>query len=424
MLTAALKSRTLIARVINEVDFNRKNMNDVSVETLINKIVKNLNVMVNDKELFVITFRYNDARIARDFVNTLVRKYIEQNISANREESSGASQFLDEQIKLFKEKMNEDKEKISQFKSAKAGIVNLDEGRIFNDAINIEQTLNELLIKRKLLEEQRIIAKKAANPAQVKLSALQTKLQEMLVVYTDSYPEVSNIKSQIEILQAEIASRRHSDADYADNQELVKIEAELKAVQEREAYLTRQLAATRSLASAVPATKSELQKLQENTETKKNMYDLLNIRQQQSEVSKQAGVQDLGSAYRIVDPAVAATFPTSPNRTRILIMGIFAGIAAGIGLVLLLDNLDSSLHQIEPLRQTGLPVMAVIPLIKSDEEINAQKASDIKFYLAASGYFSFILMILLLEVMKIPLFDRLFSRINLPAVVLRALDNL
>lgn len=423
VLTHALKSRTLIAKVINEVDFNRKNMNDATIEVLIDQIVKDLTVMVNEKELFVITFRYRDARIARDFVNTLVRKYIEQNISTSREESSGASQFLAEQVTLFKEKMNETSAKVNEFKNAKAGIINLDEGRIYTDVNAIEQTLNELLIKRKLLEEQRQIAKKASNPSQVKLLALQSRLQELLVVYTDNFPEVRNVKTQIETLQKEIALRKNSDAEYADNQELVKIEAELKAVHEREAYLKQQLAANKNLLSTVPATKSTLKKLEESTESQKNMFDLLNMRQQQSEVSKQAGVQDKSGSYRIVDPAVAANYPVSPKRPRIMLMGIAAGIAAGLGLLLLLDNLDPSVRQIEPLRLTGLPIMAVIPLIRSEEEIASQKKKDWLLYVFSTCYFSFLLIIVLMEVMKVTLLDRIFSKLNLPDIAIKIIDR-
>jgi polysaccharide chain length determinant protein (PEP-CTERM system associated) len=409
VLTHALRSRTLISKVINEVDFNQKKMTDASIEVLIGEIIKNLNVTVNEKELFVINFKFNDPRIARDFVNTLVRKFIEQSVASSREESSGATQFLSEQITLFKDKIKEQDAKVNEFKEAKAGIVNLDEGAIYREVDKIEEALNELLVKRKLLEEQ----KKTSSPQQLKLVELKNKLKDMQVVYTENFPEVRNLKSQIETLQAEIASRRGTPAEAAENQELIRIEAELKAVKERESYLQKQLAEKRGLLHTIPATKTTLKQLQENSTSQKNMYDLLNIRQQQTEVSKQVGAQDFGNAYRIVDPAVAAIFPVSPKRTRIMLMGIAAGFAAGFGLLLLLDNIDQSVRQIEPLRRTGLPIMAVIPLIRSESEVREQKKSDVRFFLASIAYFSLILMIVLLEAMKVPLLDKIFNKITL-----------
>lgn len=408
VLTHALKSRTLIARVINEVDFSKKKMNDAAIETLVDRIEKDLTVMVNEKELFVITFRYKDARIARDFVNTLVRKYIEEAISVSREDSSGATQFLTEQLSLYKEKISENDSKVTDFKNTKAGVINLDEGRIYYDINAIEQSLNELLIKRKLLEEQR----KASNPYQLKLVELKNRLKDLQVVYTENYPEVRNLKAQIETLQTEIAARNNFSGENGDNQDLVRIEAELKAVKEREAYLTRQLAVNKSLLNTVPSTKSTLKSLQDDVANQKNMFDLLKMRQQQSEVSKQVGVLDKGGTYRIIDPAVSSVYPVSPKRPRIMLMGIAAGIAAGIGLLMLLDSLDNSIRQIETLRRTGLPVMAVIPFIRGEDELTAIQNRDKLFYLLSACYFSFIVMILLLEVMKVPLLDRVFSKLT------------
>lgn len=402
VLTHTLSSRTLLLKVVNELDLNVSLKSDAEIEGLIKQLQYMTYVKVKDKEgLFTIAFQHEDPRFARDYVNTLVRVYIEENISSKRGESYGATKFLSEQITTFKEKKDKAEAAVNKFKSDKGGMVNLDEGRLLQDISNAQQKLYDLQLRRRLLEGQKSFAKTGVDPLQGRLAALQKRLEELHVEYTDKYPEVIKTKAEIEAAQEQLKARHGMNfAIPLDPQELMKLETELAAIRESEKSLQGNIAANQNMLSSVPAAKADLEKLEAEKENQKTMYDQLFARHDQSEVSKQMELQDKSTTFRIVDPAVTSSKPVSPNRVKIMLMGIVAGLAGGLGFLLLLDYLDHSVKMVGSLKSFGLPVLAVIPLVKSNEAIEQERKKDMRLYYVSGGYFSVIFAIVVIEAFK------------------------
>ena len=425
VLTYALNSRTLVMKVINELDyFNLKAKSDAEIEQLLNEIQQDTEIKVKDKDLFTISFKHSNPRIARDYVNTLVRSYIEESISSKREESYGASKFLSDQIVTFKEKMEKAEAAVAQYKASQGGVIGLDESNLLREIGTAQQKLYDLQLRRRLLEGQQAYAKKAADPLVSTLKGLQKKLDELRVNFTDDYPEVRSVKSHIESLQEELRSHKSLSPGSGDPQEAWKIETELNAIKETEGNLKRYIEANQKLVNQVPIARAGLQKLEADKMNQRNMYDMLFLRKDQSEVSKQMELQDKSTTFRIVDPAVAPVVPVSPNRKKIIMMGIFAGIAGGVGILLLLDIVDQSITMVSALKPLGLPVLAVIPLIKAPEEIRAERKKDLQLYFICGVYFSLILAVLVMEMLGLNVVDTMVNKFNLPQLASRVMYRL
>ncbi len=70
----------------------------------------------------------------------------------------------------------------------------------------------------------------------------------------------------------------------------------------------------------------------------------------------------IGEQFRTLDPARLPERPISPNRPLINLIGAFAGLALGVGLVALLEYRDNSFRtDDEVVSVLALPVVAVIP---------------------------------------------------------------
>jgi succinoglycan biosynthesis transport protein ExoP len=116
VLTYAITSRTLLTKVVDSLDLNLgKNQGDT--EELIKRLQRNTTVKVKDKNLFTISFTDQNPRVARDFVNTLVRLYIEDNMSSKRGESYDATKFLSEQIATFNTKLEKAEAEVNAYKT-------------------------------------------------------------------------------------------------------------------------------------------------------------------------------------------------------------------------------------------------------------------------------------------------------------------
>jgi protein tyrosine kinase modulator len=412
VLTYAITSRTLLSKVVDSLDMNLPRKSDTDTEALIKNLQQRINVKVKDKDLFIISFRDSNPRLARDFVNTLVRVYIEQNASSKRGESYEATKFLSEQIDTFKVKLEKAEADVNAYKREMGGVISVNEGSLFEEINTAQQKLYDLELRRRQLEGSRQLAKKNSDPLKVKLDALQKKLEDLRTEYTDNYPEVLKVKGDIETVRQQMKTGIKGEYQSAGSQELAKIDSEIAAIKATEDGLKRYIASNQALLRSIPTAKAGLEKLELAKNNQKNIYDQLFARHGQSEVSKQMEVQDKSTTFRIVDPAILPIKPASPDRLRIMLMGIIAGIAGSFGVLMLLDQMDDSVKEVETARSFGLPVLAIIPHIQDPQELKVQHTRSLRLYAIAGIYFMVILSFPVMEMLGLTYMDKLLNAIH------------
>ncbi len=409
VLSYALNSRTLIAKVLDELDL--KKGSEAEQEKHIKQMQDNTQIKIKDKEgLFVISFQDRSPKIARDYVNALVRRYIDENTSSKRQESYGATQFVSEQLSTFKEKLDKSEEAANAFKSGSGSIASMDPSLLLRDINDSQQRLDDLRIRQTQLETLLAGLSKVSS-AQSNMPALQKKLQELQLQYTDNYPEIQRVKEDIRALDEQLKSGQ-GVAKPVDSPEYAKLASELRALRQAETNLSNNIARNRGLLHSIPAARATLESLEREKSSQKTLYETMLARQGQSEVSKQMEVQDKSTVFRIVDPAVLPFKPVSPDRVKIILMGILAGIGGGLGLIVLKDQMDSTVKNVDMARQFGFPVLAVIPRIEDPQRLVIQAKRDRKIYIAAALYFSMILVVLAVEVAGINVISKFVGRLT------------
>ncbi len=408
-LDSTMKSRSVLSKVVNDLDLNLNKQSETRVEGLIDDLRNRTDLQLNDKEgLITIKFTDQNPRIARDYINALVRHYIEENLSTKREESYGAASFLSEQIASVKVKLDRSNAEISKFRREKGSALAGNSGGVQIDISAAQQHLDDLALRRSQLEISRNQLR-SSNPVRARLVTLQRRLEELRVEYTDNYPEVIKVKSDIEAAQHELA---RGGGGVADPHELARIEAEINAVRMSEARQRATIATNRGPARENPIVRSELDKLEQERHNYQTLYDQLVARSNQAEVSKQMEVQDKSTTFKILEPAVMPAYPISPNRVRIILMGIAAGIAAGIGLLMAIDFFDKSIKSMEELKSFGVPVVAVIPKISDPNTVALERRRDRRCYTISGMYFSAIVALLVFEFIGVSPVDEIVRFIS------------
>jgi polysaccharide chain length determinant protein (PEP-CTERM system associated) len=410
VINYAITSRPLMVKVINELDLLTKKNSDAELEGLLNGIQRNVKVNVRENNLFSISYVDRNPRVARDFVNTLVRLYVEENVSSKREESYGATKFLSEQIGDFKDKLEKADAELARFKAAKGGVITIDEARLFGEINLSQQKLYDIQLRRKHLEGLKPVTRRTSDPLQGNLLALQKRLEELRSQFTDSYPEIVRIKGEIETVKEQLRARKDEGATVSDPQELDRIEAELGALRTSEESLKRYIATNQSLLKSIPTAKASLEQLEMEKRKQKELYDQLMTRHGQSEMSKQMEVQDKTTTFRIVDPAVMPINPVSPNRLKIMLMGLVGGIACGAGLIILRDSLSNTVKSVDAAKAFGYPVLAVIPRMQDIAVTEQMRRKDIRLYAAATTYFCLLLVFVAIEALHLGYVDRVLER--------------
>jgi polysaccharide biosynthesis transport protein len=416
VLTYAITSRTLVAKVADTLDPGLARREGGRAE-LIKKLQRNTSVKVKDKNLFTISFTDSNPKVARDFVNTLVRLYIRENLASKLGETDNATQFLSEQLDVFHDKLEKAEKEVNAYKRDKGGMISMDENKIFEEIGVSQQKLYDLQLRRRQLEGMRKVTRKGDDPLQARLAALQKRLDELRVQYTDSYPDVISVKSDLETVQAQLRTRKGGVSQPLDPQELAKIDSEIGALRVTEEGLSRYIAANKKLLQEIPNAKAGLETLELEKKNQKNIYDQLYARRGQSEVSGQMQVQDKSTTFRVVDPAILPLKPISPNRPKIMFSGVAAGLAGSFWILLLLDQLDGSVKDVKSVKGLGLPVLAVIPRMQDPLVQARQRKRSARMFAAAACYLLVMLCFAVMELLGLPYLDRLLDGIHSPVAV-------
>ncbi len=116
-----------------------------------------------------------------------------------------------------------------------------------------------------------------------------------------------------------------------------------------------------------PKLEQELTLLNRDYDLLKSTYQSLKDKKLQSQMAENYEKKHLGGQFKILDPARYPERPVRPDRNRILLMGAFFGLVAGLGLAWFRESLDESFHSEEELEaDLGLPLLATLPNL--DEE--------------------------------------------------------
>lgn len=351
MLAYELKSRSVLLKVIKDLDLDVGVKDQADIEALVKRFQGNTTVSlqanrVNNRvvDLFVVSYRDENPALAREYVNTVVRRYIEESQSKKKEAAYEANEFLSEQIRFFKEKIN----------TLEAEIVKVSRGE------DISLVVDETKLRERLI-------------------GLENKLHEWSVQYTENYPEMVALKAEIKALQEKLKNR----PEVADG-----VHASHNGQRKNPGGGRRKLA-----------------DLQREQETYKKIYEDLVATLGKSEVSKQVDVQDKSTTFKIVEPAELPTKPVGPDRIKIMLFGMAAGVAGGGGIILFLDAKDSSVKSVSMLKSLGLPILAIIPKIQTDEDRLRKRKKDIILYVLTGLYLACYLGVFAVEFMGLSSLD-------------------
>jgi capsular exopolysaccharide synthesis family protein len=125
----------------------------------------------------------------------------------------------------------------------------------------------------------------------------------------------------------------------------------------------------------VPERTIELMRLQREVTSAGELYTGLNKAYEDSKLAEASAIPDI----EVVDRAGVPQAPSRNTAPRVLLMAVFGGLGAGLGLALLLDRLDPRFRYPEQASdELGLPIIGTVPTLptpkqrKDDPEISAQ----------------------------------------------------
>lgn len=437
ILRYAMLSRTFVTNVLKSLDVDTKVKNEKQFEELIQDFQKRTQISIKGNDLFIVSIRDKDPKLATDYVNTLVRRYVEENVSNKRQDSYGADRFITEQLKSFKDKLDQSENEIIAFRQQRGVSVGLDESLLVQDIRTYQTELDTMRIRRNELAATRDALRrqlKNIKPTTVALMSresssevemLERRLKQLSVNYTDNYPEVVRIKSLITALKKKQDSGQPAETGGKEEfstanpvyqnleQQMYQVEAELEAISAKQRQLHATVGGKERNLRDIPADQKKLTDLIKERDANRKIYEELLTRQGQAELTKQMEVEDKATTFRVVDPAIVAKKPVSPDRVKMILMGIIMGFVAGAAAVFVMEMFDSSVKDVASLKKLGYDVLAVIPTIFNQEEADKVVKKDRKVYVVAGAYFALICLVLTHELLGLTLIEKVLVKLGL-----------
>jgi polysaccharide biosynthesis transport protein len=425
VLKYAMLSRDIISKVLRELDVDIHAKGQGELQDLISDLQKRTQINVRGKELFTVSIIDPNPAFAQEFINRLVRKYVEENISGKRQETYGATRFLDEQLIHFKQKLDESEDAIIRFRREQGVFPSINEESLLKEmaeyrkeieGINLTVETGQARMRRLQIQLREVdpkVAMFSERQKEDRLARIEERIGQLLLSYTEHYPEVLRLRIEADELRRRL---ENNDAPAAGTstmemtminplhqdiqQKLLEMEAEISSLVGRKARLQQLMGEKERELQNIPESRKVYSVLVQERDSLRKIYEELLLRLGQSEVSKQMEIGDKATTFRIVDPAVFPAQPVSPDMMKIILMAVFAGLGCAVGAAILLDSMHLTVREAQQLRNMGLEILAVIPCIINEVQTSRRRRMDILAFSAAALYVSGVLGVLAFETIK------------------------
>ena len=224
------------------------------------------------------------------------------------------------------------------------------------------------------------------DPRGAKLGELKHKLNELLGMYKESYPDVVHLREEIRRLESDprLADSKQPAVDETVDRrvenggrtvykpidpflrELMKERSELKSemvfLKEKQTNTVRQIKELEAHVQRTPAAEQRLAILVRDYENLQKGYQSLLDKRTNARILENYESRQFGEQYRIIETANVPVGEEPPTRIHFLLGGLALGCTIGFGGVIGLELLKPGFRRPEEVESyLGLPVIASIP---------------------------------------------------------------
>ena len=432
-MTATLLGTPQLRRVANETNLMVGAITPAQQQAVIDALRASITISAAAKQpsaspksptLFTITYTDPDRTRSVQVVSHLLNDFVEGSLSDKTQGSQQAERFLTRQIADYGQRLSQTEQQLAVFKKANLGLLPDEQGDYFSRLQAADSALRKLkgdlyvaerqrdALAQELRSGQQFTSSSSSSPVSLsgaaaldttqQIAQTQQRLDQMLLKYTDKYPDVIALKRTLAELQAR-QKRQLSEAKKGDvgaasalglaaNPVYQQIEVQYNSQQVQVAALQQQIVDRRqeiqnlrAAMSKAPEVQAQYAQLTRNYEVTKKQYDTLLSRLDSTRLGQQAASTGLVK-FQVIDPPSANFEPVFPNRPLLIVGALFAALAAGGGLAYLM-------HLVRPVfvsaRQltaaTGLTVLGSVSLAWVDQHRLEQRQATVRYALWTGG---------------------------------------
>jgi polysaccharide chain length determinant protein (PEP-CTERM system associated) len=417
-ISLEIMSLTHLENIISEFKLYDEEARSLNREEIVELMKENMWIQIprSEKNILTISYAGKDPTVVAGVTNRLASILIEENLKFREEEVQGTSEFLSDELKSTKAKLEGQEKAINEFKQQYMG--ELPEQRDANFRVLEQlQTLHEKLEDRMETAEERkgmirnqlseletlltsgdgkpdksLLSVRKKSSEETRLDQLRDHLDDLRIKYTEKHPDIAVVKKKIAELEekveksaeekvqqiAEEKVEKSADKKNAEpgdfklnpryrevNAQLTATEREIKKLKEEEERLRVQMARYQKRIDGTFGLEGSLAALTRDYQNTNELYQSLLRKKQEARQAENLEQRHKGEQFKVIDPARPPEKPFKPNVQKILLMGLFLGLGFGFGLAFMREQMDRSFRDAEDLETTlGFKVLANIPKIE------------------------------------------------------------
>jgi polysaccharide biosynthesis transport protein len=395
-ITQEVLSSTRLQQIIDQFKLYA-DLKNRSREEIIDLMRKDITIQVKQGSsaglsAFTITYEGNDPVVIAQVTNQLASSFIEWNLKDREQVAVGTSEFLESQLAEAKKNLQEQEQKIGEFKLQHVGEMP------DQQAANIQQlaqlqvalqanadALNRLDAERTLLmrtgdSEGRPQPTAAPPTERDRLEAEKRELENQLFDlrrrYTPAHPEVVDLSARLDRLNAQLQSLPPDEPQKivpetpTDNARLQIIEREMNRLNETQKSINAQIAQYRQRIEVAPVREQQMAELNRNYEVSQEHYRSLLDKTFSAGMAADLERKQEGERFTILDPAQVPEKPIKPHRALLFPAASVFALAFSVGCVIAWDLLFGGMRtqqQVQKLLPPEVPLLATVPVLITPE---------------------------------------------------------
>jgi succinoglycan biosynthesis transport protein ExoP len=404
--TEEVLSRTRLLQIIDEFRLYPKKRERLGPEGLMELMRSDIDIKPletnseRDINGFKISFIAENPQLAQEVTSRLTSLFIEENLKTREHQATTTTKFLQEQLEVAKTKLAEAEEQVRSFKMQHLGELPEQQQGNLTILSGLQARLQNVMSSLSRAEQQReylqSMSGSRALAVDSDLARLKSERASLLSHYTSQYPAVMKVDEKIAQTEALLKDLRPSAAPGTEKAQtqspqppsvvteqsssIALLRSQLEANRLEIEYLSRE---EKQLKSSVdqyqerlnqtPVREQQLAGILRNYDLLKQDYgDLLN-KQLQSQLAANLEKRQEGQQFRLIDRPSLPTVPSSPNRPKVSLGGVAAGVFLGLVLAFLVEGRDRSFRSERDLsHRFALPLVVGVPLLLTPAEQRVQ----------------------------------------------------
>lgn len=350
------------------------------VESMVNYYKNALGIQQEEEEASILTLALKDSSPARaeDVLNTLITVYNEEAIKEKNQVAVNTANFINERLIIIERELGNVESNLESFKqrnqivdiASSAGMYMTESQKYNADAMELETQLRLAnFIKDYLTDPGK----------ETDLIPSNTGISDM------------NIENQISLYNAAKLKRDHLIDDSSVNNPVVQeLNNSLRAMKQsiiravdnmivslnvkRNDAQNREMRA-QDRVTAIPTKERQMLSIERQQKIKEALYLFLLNKREENALSQAMADNNA----RVIDGAEGSNAPISPNRNRILLLGLLVGIALPGAVCLAILFMDTRVHGRKDIEGViSVPYLGEIPLDKEAMKDHRKKVMVVK----------------------------------------------